>query len=108
MSASVKEVDLSYDCVVLPGNTLNSAKQIEVFKMEHQTEDMAEGETNDIKENLKKKLMKSAVLDSFTKLTSAVDKVRVDAGLNLIKHLSSPGNTEVSFSAHVLICDIYL
>lgn len=76
--------------------------------MEHQTEDMAEGETNDIKENLKKKLMKSAVLDSFTKLTSAVDKVRVDAGLNLIKHLSSPGNTEVSFSAHVLICDIYL
>lgn len=36
---------------------------------------------------LKKKLAEPAVLDSFTKLTSDVEKVRLSAGVRLLKHL---------------------
>lgn len=45
-------------------------------------------EKSEIQQNLKKKLAEPTVLDSFTKLTSDKEKIRLSAGVKLIKHLT--------------------
>lgn len=61
-------------------------------------------EPNKFQEKLKKKLMVSTVLDCFTKLTSEAEKLRVSAGLNLLKHLNSVDSTD---KVRILTCGIW-
>lgn len=51
---------------------------------------------NEIQERLQKKLMSSSVLDSFAKLGSDKEKIRIDAGIKLLHNLNFNATNEVS------------
>lgn len=82
---------LNYNSFVGYAYFKTSSEFLSKFKMESEDAHMASetSEHTELQKTLKKKLMGPTILDSFTKLTSDAEKLRIGAGINLLKHLNA-------------------